>query len=91
VNLGGGAENVTADIAHAHEIEDCETLVRRLDEKINVAVFGGLTASDRPVKEKLCNTETPEMVAVLSKTAEGIVTVHQVIIAKFHGLLRTLR
>lgn len=74
--LGRRAENVAADIAHADEVEDRESFIRRFDEEIDVAVLASLITRDRPVEEKLRNAETLEMVAAVSKAAECIIALH---------------
>jgi hypothetical protein len=67
VNVCGGAQDLLALISYPHKIEDREFLARGLDQKIDVAVFARLIASDRAIEEQLSNAERAELLVVFTE------------------------
>lgn len=66
MNVRRGAQNGVAQVAYAHQIEDREPLVRRLHEKIDIAVLASLIARHRSIQEQLSDAEFTELLTAFA-------------------------
>ncbi len=85
-DIGFAAQNAGRPLPHIHQIEKPEFAFLIVEKQVNIGIFAGLSVRGRTEQIKMFNPEPLQLGFMRSQHGNGVIAVHQQIIARIEPL-----